>query len=668
MIQRRFGIGLGLILAWGLCTHPTLSLSRVVVAQLGQNISDKMGFQWDVNQYGAIGSGTNGCFSNAMLMSVNGNNMGFGNVQQKQAAGSGGPTFVMQANHGGFQIQRQVKIDTKNSCARFFDSFTNNSKQPRNLTVVYRARLQEQCAQIQTDQGSVNPTALGKDETTVVAVRRPGSNRPSVYFSLAKPRAKLKPAIHNNSNYELRFTYVMLVPAQKTVSLLQVLAQRNIAGMPTDAQMAKAIKPFQTYRFLRDLKSAQRSTLLNWRGASLAMGQGQVNLTELFGFETEKTDVLASGEESRLRGRAACGKLTVETRFGKCQVPFSQVLAMSGQRFKPAPMRLFLKDGQVFHGHLTAEGLRFTMTSGLSFDLNLQTMDRLMVRTRKNGANPNSEQTALLETLDGFRVAVEADPKTRLIAITPWGRLDVPMDSVYRIGSTEEGLPGHIIELNNGSRFFGHLMSVSMRFKTRLFGTQTFDLSKLQNYQGPQRLSDRKERLQETDRPHLRLIGGSILDGRVDLERFEFIVDSGRIPVPSNQIRRMHNVSLEENEAAENNNTRFRAELWDGSVLVGRLVQKQVPVRVGPSLWQIPLSDIQEIQVPTPVVSEATRQKIAQWIGNLGHPEWRKRVEATEALRQLDLLAQGQLQQALRMAKDPEVRRRIEQLLQEINP
>jgi hypothetical protein len=647
-------------------TAPSASGRSIVTtqAQFGRQTMDKMGFRWDINTYGAVQSGTNSCFSNAMYMTLNGTSQNF--RPQQSSMTPDGTTYELNGNHSGVQIRRRVKIDVKNSAVRFFDTFTNPTSAPRNLTVVYHVSLQEQCQVIQTDQGNGNPTVLKKGESGLIAVRNPGSSRPSVYFALAKSNAKVKPTIYNNNNYQLRFTYTLTIPAKKSTSLLQVLAQRRLAVPPTPKQIKAAMKPFYGYSFLRDMSASDRKTLSNWRGSGyLSLRRGAIDPAELFGVEPAGTDILALGEESRLRGTATCEKIEFESRFGKRTISFDQVLALSGQRFHRAPMTLFLKDGQVLYGKIKTTGLGFVLASGLKIDLNIDSLDRLMLRPPTQVEAIDNE-FGLIETYDGYRIAVATDSKTRLIAATPWGQLDVPMEEVLRIATSDEGSPGHVIELVNGSRFFGFLMGAKIQFKTQLFDVQTISLNKIRSYIGPLASVDREQTSQVSDGPHVRLVGGSILGGRIDLDKIEFADAGGNIPIPPSQIRLLQNITLEEDDEAAGNSMLYRAELWDGSVVVGRLVQRHLPIRIGGRIWKLPASDLLEAHVPTPIVSDALRQKVAGFVADLGHPEWRKREAASEAIRQLDALARDQLNDALRTAKDPEVRRRIEQLLQEI--
>ena len=58
------------------------------------------------------------------------------------------------------------------------------------------------------------------------------------------------------------------------------------------------------------------------------------------------------------------------------------------------------------------------------------------------------------------------------------------------------------------------------------------------------------------------------------------------------------------------------------------------------------------------------RGKITLLIRDLGHPEYTKRKAASDALGELGHLPKLQLTEALKQTSDPEVRRRLEALLE----
>ena len=114
------------------------------------------------------------------------------------------------------------------------------------------------------------------------------------------------------------------------------------------------------------------------------------------------------GCTTRLIGAADSGPLRLKSGIGEAEIPFDQVTAIEGgNRQRRDGARVFLADGQVFSGDVNAVGLSFVMASGGSMDLDVSRMDRL-VRAARNDEGEWAETTsALLETFNGDRIAVQ---------------------------------------------------------------------------------------------------------------------------------------------------------------------------------------------------------------------------------------------------------------------
>jgi hypothetical protein len=74
-----------------------------------------------------------------------------------------------------------------------------------------------------------------------------------------------------------------------------------------------------------------------------------------------------------------------------------------------------------------------------------------------------------------------------------------------------------------------------------------------------------------------------------------------------------------------------------------------------------------QIFVPSPILSPAIRDRIAELISDLGSTEFPKRKAARAALEEMGALAKPQLEDAFQHTSDAEVRRSSHQILDEIN-
>ena len=107
----------------------------------------------------------------------------------------------------------------------------------------------------------------------------------------------------------------------------------------------------------------------------------------------------------------------------------------------------------------------------------------------------------------------------------------------------------------------------------------------------------------------------------------------------------------------------FRAEIWGGGHLTGEIEELVVPVQTSRGRLQIPVRDIVDVNVPTPIVPEVLRVRMRELIADLGHPQWERREAASVALAELGELARAALEAVVRETKDPEVERRVRRLL-----
>ena len=305
--------------------------------------TDALGFSWDVTNTGAIRYGTNGCFSNALVLTVNGSR--FNSPRPMMTAD--GSEYVLTAGVAGVQVTRRVKVLPKSSIVRYVEVFENRGNSPLALTVTLQTNLSSQCQLVMSDLGAPNPMSLGKKECGLLALRQQGS-RPSVVFWLAGTRSRAKPGVVNNQNYSLTFSYSLTVGAGKTVALLHGVAQRHVSAIPNLKALQGLFGPFMSRKWMRGLPREVRRTIANIGRLGYAWGagfRGSMSLENL-GVSRGRTDILALGSESQLSGTASCEHLSVETRYGPLAVPFEDVAAIVGGKPSGGGGRLWQRLGR----------------------------------------------------------------------------------------------------------------------------------------------------------------------------------------------------------------------------------------------------------------------------------------------------------------------------------
>jgi hypothetical protein len=90
-------------------------------------------------------------------------------------------------------------------------------------------------------------------------------------------------------------------------------------------------------------------------------------------------------------------------------------------------------------------------------------------------------------------------------------------------------------------------------------------------------------------------------------------------------------------------------------------------MKVGGRNWKIPLEDIEKVDMPWPLPDHKSLEAIGKLIALLGSSEWAVREKATRELGAFGYLARPVLQRELATSGDPEVSRRLERILTNLN-
>ncbi len=634
---------------------------RLVPAQFTPR-TDAMGFRWDINQAGAVQHGTNYALNGGMQLQVNGN--AFQCLQPLMTAD--GQELVLVGQAGPFQVTRRIRLLQKSGVLRYADLVENNTGSAQTVSITLHTRFNNQVQTMMTSEGRVASGPLASKETGVVAVQHTHHNRPSLLLCLCSRQAKARPALQNNGNYELRATFSVPIPSGQAAAVVHAAAQRRLGGGVAPGQLKTLFQPFGIRSLLKGVPAKVRLAAVNVRGGAFGeqMDASLQKILEDLGVSRGSADVLALGRDTRLHGTASCAALSLETKWGALSVPFERVAAVVGGKFTANRIRVFLRDGQVYTGAAPQGRFRFVTHAGLSLELAAADLDRLVLRKAPEDGRPPADVRAFVETFEGDRIAVSANPDLAFAFVTPWGQLEVGLEALAWLQNPPHGEPGCRVALKDGTRFFAYPGGKPLTMKTLCFGVQTFDPSSMRSIVTVGGTAE-EEAQDALDAPHALLVGENRLVGSLDLETLRFVVGEEILPVVPGQIRRLLN--LFEGEApADGRPVRFEAEVWGGGTICGTLQHATLPLRVGETVFRVPVRDVIEIVVPSPHVPENLRNRIARLIRDLGHPDWQTRESASRKLAEIGYMARAQLREAHQQSADPEVRRRVQALLESL--
>jgi hypothetical protein len=170
-------------------------------------------------------------------------------------------------------------------------------------------------------------------------------------------------------------------------------------------------------------------------------------------------------------------------------------------------------------------------------------------------------------------------------------------------------------------------------------------------------------------RPFVDLTGEQRLMAAPSDTVLHFVTLGGVVPLDVGALKEMHNATdeLPNTSVTAEDAPVFQVQLWGGGTVLGRLRESGLRFAVNGADWFVPAKEIVRVANPTPKITDATLARIGALIRDLGHEEWKTREKATAELKGMGELARPSLQEAMKQSEDPEVKRRIEQLLGDLD-
>jgi len=648
---------------------------RLVPAAMGIR-TDKHGNSWNIEQNGTLGRVGSSMVNSGLNLLINGNQ--FYTYQPLMTAD--GSEYVLHNRQSsglsGLLVARRIKVMEAEGVVRYIEVLANTTSNPISLNVTLRTQFSGNYKAYYTNQGNSSAVTLGPRESGVLVTPGSAQANRAVIFSLCSPKASLKPSISSQNRYGLSFQYNVQLAAGQTVCLAHAVAQVPVPQSFDRKALGRLFRSVDMDRIGATIPTDLRALTENYRRPASLGGIEVLSIpgASALGVDRARRDVLALGETTRLLGSASCGGMSLKSGFGSAEIPFEQVTAIEGgNRKRRDGARIFLADGQVFSGNLTAESLRFVMASGGNMDLDVSRLDRLVRAEKKDEGKWAPETSALLESYGGDRLALVDGESVELTGLTPWGALRFKLDEILWLSPQEDEPVGHYIEFRNGTRCFAFLAGDEVSLKSAIFGEFSIPISQIRallSRGGRERSLAEAERHKAGDspdeitplQPYLRLVGKQRLVGEVLDSHLHLLTHAEPIAVAPREIRRMTRLDAEA-ALAPGRGPQFRVELWGGGVVSGHLGETFVSVDVRGAAWQVPVADIVELVTPVPKLSDGARKDIARLLRQLGADDWQQREAATEELSGFGYLAKSIFEDELRASRDAEVSRRLERIL-----
>ncbi len=643
--------------------------------------SDGKGNTWMMQPNGMVANLQNSVLNTAFGLNSNGNEF---QPNGSAMVSKDGSLSVLQGEMLGLKVTRFIRVDQRLGIARWVDVFTNTTSTAITGQFGFQLQLNCQAAQVVSEAGTTVSTALGAKEGALILTKpsQYPSNWTDIILLLADPASKNKPTITNQNNYQFVMAWNLSVAPGKSVALMYAGALRPMPGGPDTKEAQQLLAAAGKRTFLADLPSTVRRAIINWRVSSITDDDvSPSDIPEDLIAARGDGDLLALGASTRLRGTSALAagkRLTLLVEGASIELPWERILAIAGGR----TARIFLQDGQSLSGVLTPAMVVFTLASGQAVTVSTERIGWLLRVPKPDHGSVDAP--VLISTRDGVRLRAKTAANVRLRAGTPWGVVDLKLSDIANVTPAEGG--GCTVRLADGSRFHALLAGDDLQVDTPLLGARRIRLDQLVGVSTPRPValesassaggtssagsagagtgdgSDDKE----ISTPYVLLAGGQVLMGAIELPELHVRLAGNRLAVMPSQVRVLLNKDAAEGPEVRSDEPAVRLELWGGDTVEGVLDEPVLPFRAGGTLLSVPMSEIDEIHVPTPVIAAATRTKVNDLVAKLGDADWAKREAATKALQELGGVAKQPLADALAATSDPEVKMRLEKLIEEL--
>ncbi len=633
--------------------------------------TDKSGSAWNVEANGTIGRVGSTMVNSGLALLVNGQKF----VSFQPLMTEDGREFVMQGRSvtglPGLQIIRRIRQLDESGGLRYLEIFYNGSANPMTLNVSLATNFSGNYRTFLTDRGNSESVIMQENEGGILVLPGPSQSNRAFLFSLTSADSPKKPTISVQNRYGLTFQYQITVAPGESKAIAHAVAQVVIPQSFDRRNLLKVFRPYSLNEVVDTIPGVFQDVLVNGPKSALSDGKSLSSVSSLdsLGVKRGSRDILAMGEKTRIVGTASCEELSLTTRYGEALIPFEKIAAISGgKQGNRDAVQIFLKDGQVFSGKGVAKNLKFALANGGKMNLNLETLDRLLMAKSEAESTWTSEAAAILETYEGERLVVQKDEDLELSGVTPWGSLRFSADELVWLGPVEGEPVGHFVELKNGAGNIVYFAGNDIDVQSSVFGAVSLDLSRVRSIITPSGGKAGQAIATLPNETRIRARGSQEIVGVLTDSTLKIVSEGQAINMKPGDIRRMNQIEGTSASAGglPLGTPLFRIETWDGSIATGYLQLDFFSIRVGREIWQIPLSDIVELESPTPTLAPDAQEGITRLITQLGADDWITREKATRELGAFGYLARPVLERERNQNTDPEVTRRIDRVLTEL--
>jgi hypothetical protein len=613
--------------------HPAV-LSSGQSVDLTHQLTDGLGYTWDIQGSGNVGRGTDRAYGGGAYLRLNGKNTP--GTSRGLLSDDGREIQVGPVSKDGLRIWRRVRVYEDIGLARWLDILHNPGDSKVEVPVSIYSYFNYGVGGITTSSGG---SSFGSEDTGFITrPRHTRQNTPQVAHIMCSSRADVRPTLQTSGN-TVNVNYRLEIPPGETVILAYFHAQdRDVK------RLEKLVGSFRGQQFLRDLPPAVRSLIVSFPASFVH--------AELFLEREMGMDRVHLARGDIMFGQVANESYRLATAFGEIELDSERLLGMVCRAGGEEAVLAVLTDGQIVQGRLIDQPIRLAIPDGGMLTIPPGRIAQWAYGIAEDRPDEVSFHGPYLVLRDGSRLTFEPDSlplrfqtRNEPLKLSPNDLLAIQLDG--------DGHAVHKAVFRNGSVLAGFLEGQTYRPRLALGGS----------FEVPRNLV-RQIELAGREQPsslhtQVRTVSGDTLFGQLVEPQLTLRTDYGTV-----DIRRE---SIEAMALSPTNAGRVAVLMWDGTVLRGRLDHEQLGVRIIPgptvSLYPAQCESIVRRQVLPP---EQIVEQVRQMVLLLGAESYQDRRRATEALKGLGAGVAPLLRQALADAREPEVRMRLETILRHV--
>jgi len=638
--------------------------------------TDREGNSWSVERDGNIGRIGSTMVNSGLVLSVNDEK--FTGFQPMMTADGSELVFqgVPFSGLPGLQAQRRVLLVERSGGLRYAELFYNGSTDPIRFSVGLTTHFSGNYQTFLSDRGRNEPVILSQSESGIVVLPGASQSTRAFLFTMADAGSAVKPTISSQNRYGLTFRYQVDLSPGETAVIVHHVTQVVIPQKFDRPTLAALTRPHAFDTLRRTFDEDWGDFIVNYSADAVetrdeALEKGGAGS---LGIVAGAVDTLAIGEKTRLFGKAEGGPIRLAGRYGEIEIALDAVAAITGKGGTGARVsKVYLRDGQVFTGEITAPNLSFLQTGGARVALDPSTLDRLvMAEETPDGVTPEdwtTDSLALVETYGGDRIKVRDLAAFSINLVTPWGALPVSLDSLAWLRPGEGGLPGFRVELKDGTTVSGFAEGEELQLGETDLGSVSLKGSELKSVFTPMAPSNVAGATMAPVETVTRVTGGLALVGPISETTLPVLIEGSRLETGVSDIRKIRRIEtlVGEDTSMVADAPLFEIERWDGGKITGFLGLDFLSIEVEGRIWLVPVREVIEIESASPLLTPDSLGKIQALIAQLAADDWATREAATRDLGAFGYLARPLLQRELGATRDPEVGRRIERVLANLN-